>query len=427
MLWRMPRKLALSVALALSAAGWCQTVPSAGSAAKHLQTLLEQRRYVELEQTIDRQLSPDDAVLFQGIVANRKNRIEESIRLLAPLALGLASAPPSWQEKNLLSTLADDYSKAFLYAKSADTYSALLRRYSKVLSRNERRSATDRRDEMQLLRDAPPQTVELNAPSTLQSVHDKPGWIEIPVEANGKNESWVLDTGANTSVITESTSRRIGLRLLEGSAQTTDYNGTPVSFRIGILSELKIGNTVFHDVELPVASDQAFNFGGFQIQGIVGFPVQSALRRITVYADGRVGINEAVREQGSELFMEGQMPIAVVQAGGGQCLFSLDTGATGSTFSSRFYPLVKSRLTDNMRAKSDLAGAAGVRHFHTYKMQNLSVILGGQEVTLASATIFPKPAGSGMDVFFGNLGQDIFGAFQSYTIDFEHMTFTARK
>jgi hypothetical protein len=237
----------------------------------------------------------------------------------------------------------------------------------------------------------------------------------------------VLDTGANTSVITESTSRRIGLRLLEGSAQTTDYNGTPVSFRIGILSELKIGNTVFHDVELPVASDQAFNFGGFQIQGIVGFPVQSALRRITVYADGRVGINEAVREQGSELFMEGQMPIAVVQAGGGQCLFSLDTGATGSTFSSRFYPLVKSRLTDNMRAKSDLAGAAGVRHFHTYKMQNLSVILGGQEVTLASATIFPKPAGSGMDVFFGNLGQDIFGAFQSYTIDFEHMTFTARK
>jgi predicted aspartyl protease len=427
MLWRMPRKLALSVALALSAAGWCQTVPSAGSAAKHLQTLLEQRRYVELEQTIDRQLSPDDAVLFQGIVANRKNRVEESIRLLAPLAPRLASAPPSWQEKNLLITLADDYSKAFLYAKSADTYSALLRRYSKVLSRSEGRSATDRRDEMHLLRAAPPQTVELNAPSTLQSVRDQPGWIEIPVEANGKNETWMLDTGANTSVITESTARRIGLRLIEGSAQTGDSNGTPVNFRVGVLSELKIGNTVFHDVELPVASDQALNLAGYQMQGIVGFPVQSALRRITVYADGRVGINEAVREQGSEMFMDGQTPIAVVKAAGAECLFSLDTGATSSAFNSRFYPAVKSQLTEKMLARSDAAGLGGVKHSRVYKMDGLSLMLGGQEARLASAIIFPKPTGSGMDVFFGNLGQDVFGAFQSYTIDYENMTFTARK
>jgi hypothetical protein len=427
MLWRMLRKFALPATLALSAAGLFPALPQAGSAAKHLETLLEQRRYVELEHSLSQQLSPDDAALFQGIVANRKNRVEESIRLLAPLASRLGSAPPSWQEKNLLIALADDYSKAFLYAKSADTYSALLSRYSKVLSRNDRRSATDRRAEMQLLRAAPPQTVELNAPSTLQSVRDKPGWIEIPVEANGKNETWMLDTGANTSVITETTARRIGLRLLEGSAQTTDYNGTPVSFRVGVLSELKIGNTVFHDVELPVASDQAFNFGGFQIQGIVGFPVQSALRRITVYADGRVGINEVVREKGSEMFMDGQTPIAVVKAAGAECLFSLDTGATSSTFNSRFYPAVKSQLTEKMLARNDSAGLGGVKHSRVYKMDGLSLMLGGQEARLASAIIFPKPTGSGMDVFFGNLGQDVFRTFQSYTIDFENMTFTARK
>ncbi|HEY6305532.1 MAG TPA: aspartyl protease family protein [Candidatus Angelobacter sp.] len=423
----MLRKLALSATLALSAAGLFPAVPQADTTSKYLQTLLEQRRYVDLEQNIRGHLAPDDAVLFQGIVANRKNRVDESIRLLAPLAPRLASAPPSWREKELLITLADDYSKAFAYAKSADTYSVLLSRYSKMLSRNERRSATDRRAEMQLLREAPPQTVELNAASTIQAARDPLGLIEIPVEANGKNESWMLDTGANTSVVTESTARRIGLRLLEGSAQTGDVNGTPVNFRVGVLPELKIGSTIFHDVELPVASDQAFNIAGYQIEGIVGFPVQSALRRITVYADGRVGINEAVREQGSELFMDGQTPIAVVKAAGEECLFSLDTGATGSSFSSRFYPVVKSQLTEKMRARNDSAGAGGVRHFHVYKMEGLSLTLGGQEARLASATIFPKPIGSGMDVFFGNLGQDVFGAFQSYTIDFENMTFIARK
>jgi hypothetical protein len=258
-------------------------------------------------------------------------------------------------------------------------------------------------------------------------VRDMLGLIEIPVEANGKSESWVLDTGANTSVVTESTARRIGIRLLEGSASAGDFNGTPVTFRVGVLSELKIGNTVFHDVELPVTSDQALKIGGYQIQGIVGFPVQSALRRFTVYADGRVAMNEAAKESGSELFMEGQTPVAAARIAGQEYLFLMDTGATGSGFSWRFYSVVKSRLTEKMRVESDSAGAGGVRHFHEYQMKDLDLSIGGQKAILAKANIVPKPMGNGMDDFFGTIGQDVFGSFQSYTFDFENMTFTARK
>jgi predicted aspartyl protease len=426
----MFRNLALAIALtiAFSIAGWGADPAGTSPAASHLHVLLNQKAYVELEQSVNQQLSAEDAGLFRGIISNRKNRLTESIRLLEPLRTKLAAEAPSWREKELLKTLADDYSKAFNYAQSADTFAALLKRYGKVLSRRERRNAVERRDEMQLLRSAPPQTADSPGAFTLTSTRNTMGLIEIPVEANGQRESWVLDTGANTSVITESTARRIGLRLLEGSAQTDDLNGMPVPFRVGVLSELRIGSAVLHNVEMPVASDQALNFAGHQIQGIVGFPVQSALGRITFYADGRVGVDaQPAGEEGSELFMEGQTPIAVVKAAGAERLFSLDTGATGSGFSSRFYSVVKSQLTEKMRVQSGSTGAGGTRRFKVYKMKDVRLILGGQEAMLASIDILAKPMGADMDVFFGNLGQDVFGAFQSYTFDFVNMTFTARR
>lgn len=423
----MVRKLSLSIALALSIAGLCSAGSLADTAANHLERLLQQKRYLELERSIDQQLSPEESAFFRGIMANRKNQVEESIRLLAPLAPKLAAQAPSWREQEVLRTLADDYSKTFEYAKSADTFSTLLKRYGKALSRQEHRTASDRRDEMRLLRSAPPQTVELNSSSSLPVTRNSLGLIEIPVEANGKAESWVLDTGANTSVVTESTASRIGLKLLDGSAKTGDINGTAVSFRVGVLPQLKIGNAIFHNVELPVASDRALNIAGCQIQGIIGFPVQSALGRITLYADGHVGINsEPAKQPGSELFMEEQMPLAVVKAAGGERLFSLDTGAGGSTFGLRFYKEVKSQLTEAMRANSDLAGAGGTRHLRSYQMPDLALGLGGQEITLPVATILAGPNGP-FDIFFGNLGQDVFGAFKSYTIDFQNMTFTAQK
>lgn len=281
---------------------------------------------------------------------------------------------------------------------------------------------------MQLLRTAPPQTVQLHAPSMLQGVRTDLGWIEIPVEANGTNELWVLDTGANTSVVTETTARRIGLVLLDGAAQTTDINGSKVSFHIGVLLELRIGNAVLYNVELPAASDAAFNIMGYQMRGIIGFPVQSALGRITVYSDAHVGINaESANGPGSEMFMEEQTPLAVADAAGADRLFSLDTGALGSQFGVRFYRAVRSQLTRKMRASIELAGAGGLRHFRGYKMERLKLTLGGQDVTLPSTTILAEPNGSDLDTFFGNLGQDVFGAYSAYTIDFQSLTFTATK
>jgi predicted aspartyl protease len=401
---------------------------SAPDDASQLYSLFDHNQYLDLERRLpNAHLTNNDAAFFRGVLANRKNRIQESIQLLEPLAQALSSEPQSQQEMKTLQTLGDDFCKIFDYAKAEEAFSMVLLRSVDSLSRRERQNISERLEEMQIVRSAPPQTVERNGAFTVTASHNALGLLEIPVEANGHGESWVLDTGAGTSVVTETTARRIGVQVLEGTAHTRDISGLPVSYHIGILAQLKIGTAVLRNVELPVTSDTNLNLGHYQIQGIIGFPVQDSLGRITITPD-HVGFNtDAESDAGSEMFMQEQMPIVSAQTDGATRLFSLDTGATGTILSIRFYRVAATKLAISKRRKMEINGAGGSHSVHGYDMKNLQFQIGGQRAVLPKASILAEPTESGLDDFFGNIGQDILRSFKSYTIDFGKMKFRADK
>jgi predicted aspartyl protease len=424
----MRHALRLIVVLLYSIAMPGAAHPAANDDAARLQAMVQNKDYLEFEQALGHaQLSPDESALFRGILANRKNRPEESIQLLEPLAQKLAAGPASWQEMEMLKSLADDYAKTFAYAKSENSFLALLRRYRTSLNQHERRTAEERMQEMHILRNALPQTVAENSPAVLPLTRNKFGLFEIPVTANGKSESWVIDTGAGNNVVTLTTARRIGLKILEGQATTEDLNGLPVGFRIGILNELKVGNTILHNVELAITADEHLKFADYQIQGLVGFQVQTALPTMTFSADGHFAINgETAAGPSSEMFVEETAPVVEAEVQGSPLLFTLDTGATASGFGRRFYRLMKAKLGLKKEEKSGSKGAGGTRPVRVYKTTDLPIVIGGQQAVLKQASITAQSLG-GLDLFFGNLGQDILGQFKSYTVDFGSMKFTATK
>src|SRR5258708_16613309 len=226
-------RIALLLILNFAPSAAMQTAPSprAATGFAHLQSLVETRQYLNLESGLaSTRLEVADAALFRGILANRRNRLRNSIDLLEPLAAKLAAAPASWSAKELMTTLADDYSKTFEADGSDAMLSKLLQRYGASLTKREHRNFSNRLSEMHLLRAAPPQTLEKTSPSMLTAKINGMGLLEVPVEASGKSESWVMDTGANTCVITETTARRIALHLQEATATTADTTGLPVSF-----------------------------------------------------------------------------------------------------------------------------------------------------------------------------------------------------
>lgn len=87
-----------------------------GRVASDLALLVREKRYIEFARQLEgaQGLSASDRTLFEGILANRRNQVSTSIRLLEPLAHTLVEGPADRAELGLCA-LGDDYAKSFRY------------------------------------------------------------------------------------------------------------------------------------------------------------------------------------------------------------------------------------------------------------------------------------------------------------------------
>ncbi len=158
-------------------------------------------------------------------MANRRNRVAESIQILEPLVPSL-SATNAEREVIALSTLADDYEKAFRYSDAANTYGLLERRFGSSMDDEERQRVSREAARWSLLRGAPPQSAEVKVPFTVPITRDKVGLLEVSAEFGRFHESLILDTGANLSAISFSLAQRLGLKLSELGGDIQRDSGT---------------------------------------------------------------------------------------------------------------------------------------------------------------------------------------------------------
>jgi hypothetical protein len=405
-----------------------RSVP-AGTAA-NLDTLLHERSYLRVENALESgvQLAPSDRAFFAGIMANRRNRAAESIKLLQPLIPGLAASNPA-RAVVALSTLADDYEKTFNYAAAADTYGYLARNFAPDMSEAQVEKAKREAERWSLLRAAPTQSSTLNQPFTVETTRDRLGLPETSVLVGGQRMAMILDTGANLSVISRSTALRLGLNLSGAESTLEGMAGDEMLVHAAVIPELQIAGATFHNVAVIVAEDADLFVTPMQyaLPGSLGFPVLSALGRITFFSDGRFGVDpRATSSQtaNGNLFLQRLTPIVAAEIRGKEELFTIDTGATGSLLSARYYKDYAHDFDSETVGEVGLAGAGGSRSILAYFARQVTLSLGGACVHLAQVPVLIEPRGTSDDSFYGNLGQDALGRFPSYTFDFQHMNFT---
>jgi len=68
------------------------------------------------------------------------------------------------------------------------------------------------------------------------------------------------------------------------------------------------------------------------------------------------------------------------------------------------------------------AGAGGSIQQDTYIEPRVLMKVGTSTVTLNDVSILPVRMNAGIDVLFGNLGQDFVGGFESFSLNFSTMT-----
>jgi Aspartyl protease len=123
------------------------------------------------------------------------------------------------------------------------------------------------------------------------------------------------------------------------------------------------------------------------------------------------------------MFLKGLTPIVQCEVEGKKVPFGFDTGASGTDLLPRYAQTFQAEAKTWKKAKSKSAGAGGVLKSAVYVQPEVKLGIGDKVVTLEKVSIYRSNAGSSHDELYGNLGQDVFAGFQSFTLDFSAMTF----
>jgi predicted aspartyl protease len=408
----------------------CIQMPLCAAAADGPDAEVKEFRLEELEATLRTMQAGPERAYFEGVLANRNGHVDESIRLLTSSLPGLR-ASNRVRAAVALETLADDYNKSFRYADAARTYDDLLTHFADQLGSEELQGTKDDAGVARLLRSAPAQSITWQGTTRLKTERDAIGSLVTELTVNGVREKWLLDTGANLSVVSRGFAKRLGLQPLPGFGQTmSGLTGIENPLQVAVVPILQMGGATLRNVVVLILDDANLNIKlpnkSYQIDGIIGYPVFQELGAITFLRNGflQAGSLALSSTRGTRMYMRLLMPVIECRTEGVDLPFTFDTGADGTFLSVRYYERFRSDSGKWKPAENATAGGGGMVRRKIYLLPALDLKVGARVARMRNVPIFPTPVGSDKDELYGNLGQDMVAGFDSFTLDFSKMTFS---
>ena len=313
------------------------------------------------------------------------------------------------------------------YAHAADTAMQWQGRLAGLAVSDELSDAKQLSDLSKLLADAAKQRVVARSPQSLKTTRDVVGLRRAAARINGQEISAVVDTGANLSVVSKSIATRLGLQLIEGAGSVATGSRESIPVRLGVAREANFAGITFANVVFIVLDDaQLAPIPGYQIEAIIGFPVLRDMGRVRfgrdetitpeVPAQGPLTGGSSLWLSGNDLFVEmafNDIPVAVL----------LDTGAAKSALSPFFVELHRDLFSALVPKTVRKGGAGGITEQKVVSWPNVRASIGSSSVFVREIVVETDESKDVSAKNFGVLGQDVLRAFDSYTLDFDHMQF----
>jgi Aspartyl protease len=254
--------------------------------------------------------------------------------------------------------------------------------------------------------------------------------VYIPVSINGTPVTWLLDTGANVTVLSEAEARMVGLVPQDSSEKLSDLAGGTTKVRTALVGRMTIGATEMRNVPVIVLPDSEPPWNELPPgkRGLVSLPIARALQTIKWTRSGTCqtgpGVNPSTNNR-SNLAFDQLNPLIQVESEGRQLDFILDAGNQhGTQLWQRFaqdFPLLVQRGTKGTKRITQVGGS---NEREVIVLPELRLRAGGFEAVLRPANTFSKPVGN--DAYHGNLGMDLLSQATDVTIDFQSMVITLR-
>ena len=447
-----------------------QTGTSSGlSADARLLNLLADHQYRSVEAQLG-QLPPEEAQFYRGILANRSNELEQSIKLLEPLTDAIAQSGNMAHEKLLRKALAEDYLRLGDWARAASAYQALDTRFKGKLTSDEQDEIELPLKLLPLIKDNPPTTIEPCDPFKVQVSVNPLGLVDMPVFVDARSRRWMLDPTLPFNLIARSTARDAGLRISAASATASTLTGRPIQVHAAVVPRFTIGGRLtLREMTAFVFDDKDYFFPqtSYQVEGVLGYPALAAIGSLTVTSDNAVFIRPArqisppekddLLTTGARFYLDGdQVIVALGRAGNtagdsppqlgsratGQGtagsdraaepsdaaddkrMYAVDAGGQQTYLTSRYFDEHAGEFNRQKMAMFSLLGAQSPQS--AYMAENVLLEVGATTVTIHFIHVLTQPLGSGaVDDVYGVLGSDALGQLKSYTFDYRTMRFSA--
>jgi hypothetical protein len=261
--------------------------------------------------------------------------------------------------------------------------------------------------------------------STLPMFMNRDG-VYIPIVLDGHEAHYSIDTGSNTSLMSESEAKRLGLQVQSVETQFGSITAAHIDARIAVVKNLIVGGLHLENVAFLVVPDAQEPFVDLPEgqRGILGIPVLIAMQTFRWDPKGTFAFGFKPKPKdlsASNLAFDGIMPVTQVGVEEKKLAFTLDTGETHSIlykpFAKEFSDLLK---ISGQKESHKLTGLAGSSNYDSVVLPSLKLELGGLDVHLTPAHILTEDINSNWAP--GNLGRDLLNQAQTITFDFHAMT-----
>lgn len=401
--------------------------PTAAETAPSLQDLHASRRYFELRDalTSSKESPTADTLFFRGLVQNKFNHPDLSTKLLLDYLKREKGKKYTRLHLESYEMLADNYLKTYQYKKASEAYQFILKQFSDNINPRQKQEYENIARLFGAIKDVPAQTVRFEGDTSIKSTN-KLG-IRVPLSINGQSTALLFDTGANLSVLIESLAKQLNLTLIDAPIDVANISGSKVRVRLGVASQMQIGNVTVQNAIFMVMPDRDMLVGpGMQLQGVIGFPVISALKEISFAKNGEITIPAIPVSRGQQnLCLEGLQPLLEGRFRDKRMTFALDTGAGASFLYPPFYKAFQQEIRLHYPAATEkVTGVGGAKFVPAFRGKDITFQFAGRDAHFKFIKILTEHTVENSSHFYGNMGQDLIRQFEKMTLNFQDMSLT---
>jgi len=353
-------------------------------------------------------------------IDNVFNQLDASNSKIDALFLGFGDQLNDSVLYHLSDIRQSNYARLFNYQKALETANEIIGKYSHLMTENELDDYKNTRIIWQALAGQPKQEVIIKEKVAIRMTRDKARLANLPVSNGVDSLGFIFDTGANISTITESTAARLGMTLMDSVIDVTSITGQKIKSKIAICKDLYIRSIHVKNAVFLVFPDAALYIPqiDYQINGILGFPVIAAMGEVQISRKDEfvVPLLHSIPTRFNLAF---DFLTPVIEIGGDS--YSFDTGATTTMLYQPYFQKHQKTIEGNYKEKSlSFGGAGGSITKNGYEI-HFDVPIGDQVIHLDDIMVFSEQIKESGDHYYGNIGQDLIGKFETMILNFKAM------